>query len=110
MIAETIVRGTSFRPIEAKAFVNSVEDGTVLILQREPSNPHDENAIKVLSPDPDNIHIGYVAKEVAAELAPIMDGGTKLIAVVSGRMSASVLTIEIHEDNGFADASLDSAA
>lgn len=99
MIAEAAVRGTQFRPIEAKAFVNTCEDGVVLTLQREPENPHDANAIKVLSPDPEAIHIGYIAKEIAAEIAPLMDSGQRLVAVVSGRMSASMLTVEINPDD-----------
>jgi hypothetical protein len=97
---EAIVRGTQFRPIEAKAFVNSVEEGTILTLLREPSNPHDSNAIMILSPDPDAIHIGYVAKEIAVDVAPVMDEGRKLQARVNGRMSSSMITVEITEVDG----------
>lgn len=104
---EALVRGTQFRPIEAKAFVNEVEEGTVLTLQREPSNPYDENAIKVLSPDPDAIHIGYVAKEIAAEIAPVMDSGVVLTAKVNGRMSAKMITILISEAGDVGAAAID---
>lgn len=46
-------------------------------LEREPGNPHDHNAIKVIldvKPWKD-FHIGHVAKVTAAALAPKMDSG-----------------------------------
>jgi hypothetical protein len=42
------------------------------ILEREPGNPHDSNAIKVMS---GGSHIGYIPKEIAADLAVTMDSG-----------------------------------
>lgn len=46
-------------------------------LRREPSNFHDENAVAVYCMEkPWNaMHIGFVARQVAAELAPRMDAG-----------------------------------
>lgn len=47
-------------------------------LEREPKNPHDENAIKVLLKFGNwkNLHLGYIAKETAKVIAPAMDAGT----------------------------------
>lgn len=41
-------------------------------LQREKSNSHDPNAIKVMG---EGRHIGYLSRQVAAEIAPRMDRG-----------------------------------
>lgn len=84
------LRGVSFRPIEAKQIVNELEEGYALTLQREASNPHDENAIMVLDPDT-QIHLGYVAKEAASELAPLMDEGLEFECKVEANAMRSVL-------------------
>jgi len=48
-------------------------------LEREPDNEHDENAIKVLVTEKpwakkhDPLHIGYLSRVVASEIAPRMD-------------------------------------
>jgi HIRAN domain len=68
------LRGMNFRPIEAQAIVMALEEGDPLLLDREPENPYDPNAIKVLDPATGH-HLGYVAKEVAVDLAAEMDHG-----------------------------------
>ena len=71
---EALLRGVNFRPIEAKVRVQELTEGHALTLEREPYNEHDSNAIKVIDPESE-IFLGYVAKEVACELAPEMDAG-----------------------------------
>lgn len=52
-------------------------------LEREPDNPHDENAVKVIvtekpwSQKHEGIHIGYVARATASVIAAAMDAGGK---------------------------------
>ena len=46
-------------------------------LFREPQNAHDPNAIRVES---NGKYLGYIPKDVAAKLAPLMDSGTKVRA------------------------------
>lgn len=84
------LRGVSFRPVEAKAIVNGLEEGDALVLQREPGNAFDENAVMVLDPET-QIHLGYVAKEVAVDLAPLMDAGTEFVCEVEANAMRSVL-------------------
>lgn len=84
------LRGTSFRGIEAQAIAKSLAEGTVLVLQREPSNQYDANAIAVIEPE-SQIHIGYVAKEVAVELAPEMDDGAAFTCKVETNMMKSII-------------------
>ncbi len=52
-------------------FLNKAADGVFFqMIQREPSNPYDANAIRV-----NNVHgnqIGHIPKNLAAKLAPYM--------------------------------------
>ena len=93
---EAHLRGVSFRPIEAKAIVNALEDGAALTLQRDPHNPYDPNAIQVLDPESGEF-LGFVAKEVAVDIAPHMDNGVEFDCVVDGRMSATTVILKITE-------------
>jgi HIRAN domain len=53
--------------------------GARLELQRDPGNPHDDNAIAVLA---GGAQVGWVPREVAAEVAPDLDAGRPWTAVV----------------------------
>lgn len=69
------------------------------MLEREPSNRHDRNAIKVLLATPtQGQHVGYVPRPLAAQLAPHLDaGGTARVTLAKivcggdpGRMAFGV--------------------
>ena len=72
-------------------------------LVREPDNPYDQNAIKVALFDIWNM--GYLPTNVARQVAPIMDEGTDLIAVIIKRNEPyngkgnTGLTVDIVENN-----------
>lgn len=68
--------GTSFRGNDLTELSKEAQ----LTLKREPENQFDSNAIAIYS---DVDHIGYIKKELAAELAPKMDKGTKITAKIS---------------------------
>lgn len=81
--------GLHFRPSETKRFVNEeLAIGDPLTLEREPSNPYDSNAIKVLADvgsdesGPIFEHIGFVPKTDNYVLAQLMDGGLEPTARV----------------------------
>jgi hypothetical protein len=57
---------------------DSVEPGSALELRRDRDNPHDRNAIAVLARGE---QVGWVPRELAAELAPDIDAGTPWSAV-----------------------------
>ena len=57
-------------------------------LVREPENPHDANAIAVVSDTAG--HIGYVPRSTAEELAPGLDGALRQVAKRSSGSGASV--------------------
>lgn len=92
MEVSAILRGLSFRPPEAKAYANTLTEGDPLLIEREPSNQFDPNAIKVLSPE-GSIHIGYVAKEIAVELAPMMDEGRFFSCSVESVMMKQIMLL-----------------
>jgi hypothetical protein len=52
--------------------------GRELELRRDPDNPHDPNAIAVMAADQ---QVGWVPRELAAELAPQLDAGRPWSAV-----------------------------
>lgn len=91
---EALLRGVSFRPIEAKMIVKDLAEGDALMLEREPTNQYDENAIKVIHPDSTEF-IGFVQKEIAVNLAPWMDRGFYFTCHVGDRMSASTVILII---------------
>jgi len=61
--------------------VRALRPGEVLRLQREPANPVDPHAIRVLTAD--GRQVGYLSARVAARLAPSIDAGTHYTAAVT---------------------------
>lgn len=96
---EALLMGVNFRPIEAKAIVLKLQEGDALILQREPLNAYDGNAVQVLAPDDNevepNCFLGYVAKEIASDLAPWMDQGWHFTCTTGMRMSETKVVLNI---------------
>ena len=60
---------------------DAVAPGGALELRRDQDNPHDPNAIQV-RPSDGGDQVGWVPRELAAELAPELDAGRPLAAVV----------------------------
>ena len=57
--------------------INSIIPGKRIVLRREPSNNHDPNAVQVFLDDNPNDQLGYIKRERAARLAPILDRGSQ---------------------------------
>ena len=66
---------------------NSVIGSTVLCVEREPQNSHDENALKV---SVNGHHIGYVSVWAAAEIAPEWDALGVTSMDVHGRVMSTL--------------------
>jgi HIRAN domain len=64
----------------------AAEPGRALALRRDADNPHDPNAIAV---DAGGEQVGWVPRELAAELAPELDAGRPWSAVVLREQRAS---------------------
>jgi hypothetical protein len=67
---------------------DAVAPGRPLTLRRDPENPHDPNAIAV-HPGGGGEQVGWVPREIAAELAPDLDAGRPWSAVVLREQRAS---------------------
>lgn len=66
--------------VNIQNILSELEDGSKLTFIREPQNPYDTNAIKVIC---DYQHIGYIKASLAEEIAPIMDSGRELKGYIS---------------------------
>lgn len=60
-------------------YIQSVFPGDQLDLRREPDNLYDENAIKVFAGDYSDDDLGYLSKDLAERLAPILDSYKQLV-------------------------------
>jgi len=71
-----VTRGGEDRQMNIKTF--GCADIRSYLLVKEPNNPSDSNAIKVTVAGV--VLLGYVPREVAKELAPLMDEGRRFMA------------------------------
>jgi hypothetical protein len=94
MKMETLLRGANFRPIEAQAALADLQPGSPMHLTREPGNQFDPNAVQVVDPVTEH-HVGYVAKEAAAEIAHLLDDGAKYTCTLGERMDKKQWALEI---------------
>jgi hypothetical protein len=62
--------------------------GRTLALRRDPANPHDPNAIAVDASEGGG-QVGWIPRELAAELAPALDAGEAWSAIVLREQRAS---------------------
>jgi hypothetical protein len=77
--ADFVVVGIRFSE-ERRDACEQVDVGEAVTLEREPDNPHDANAILVFSSD--DSELGYVPREYASEMAPLLDDGAEVRAQV----------------------------
>ena len=75
---QVALRGVQFHGAWFSAWC---EEGDPLTLEREPNNPQDPNAIKVLH---EGRLLGYINREAAQTLAPTLDAGRTVEATLDG--------------------------
>ena len=97
----TKIVGVTFRDAQENIKTFGNEDIGSYALIREPDNPHDPNAIKIALVG--IIFMGYVPKEIAKDLAPMMDEGRQFLAYFvsrneSPRHKTVGLTVKIVEE------------
>ena len=81
MLVECPIAGTSHRDV--KAADGDIQQGTVLVLKREPGNPHDALAIMIFTEK--GHHLGYVPRAKNEALARLMDAGKLLFGKVESK-------------------------
>jgi HIRAN domain-containing protein len=81
------VAGASAHHGEALADEERARPGDALELRRDPGNEHDPNAIAVFAVGGDQV--GWVPREIAAEIAPAIDAGEPWSALVLREQRAS---------------------
>jgi hypothetical protein len=73
------VAGAAAHHAEALAS-DALTPGAALVLRRDAANPHDANAIAVDLPS--GLQLGFVPRDLAAEIAPDLDAGRPWSAVM----------------------------
>ena len=74
------VAGTRYHRYAAVAA--TLRAGDRLLLRREPGNPHDPNAVEIVTEGGEKL--GYVPRGAAAALAPRLDAGERIGAAITG--------------------------
>src|ERR1700752_5317685 len=77
--------GESYRNADGadrQSIIKQCQVGEPLLLEHEPDNPHDINAIRVLRPNGEQI--GYLEREFAGQVVSQTGKGTTFDAVVAG--------------------------
>lgn len=72
-IIETSVAGVTFEG--RQELIKNLHIGEAIKLRREIDNPHDSNAIKVILEN--GYHIGYINRQLAEKIAPVMENDIK---------------------------------
>lgn len=112
--------GANFRPAEAKDFIKTMLNrDTTVLLQRDPTNPYDSNAIKIVCLDDmdDEVFIGFVPKTDNAVLAMALDADgeytikhTGFIGTIQPTFRIEFTPPSIEERNEAADAAAEAQA
>ena len=81
MLVECLIAGTSHRAL--KEIAPTIAPGALLVLKREPANPHDPLAILIYAETGQNL--GYVPRAKNEALARLMDAGKLLFAKLESK-------------------------
>jgi len=79
---DVMVVGMHFRGQHAKDYAAALLPGDELLLEREPENQFDPNAIKCMAPGEEPWHMGYVEAQSAIWIANWLDEGNEYRAIV----------------------------
>jgi len=88
------IAGVQFRPTdEIKRAMNKIKEDDNLLLETEPTNRYDPNAVKIIFADEfeglEMIFLGYVPKKFSAEVSALLEAGVELECIVEVVNSAA---------------------
>ena len=87
------VAGVTFEGRQAK--IERLNGSEAVRLVPEPENIYDSNALAVqVSKDGELLHVGYVPRELAAKIAPVLQGETLMVKILE-------ITGGFQQHNGF---------
>jgi len=72
--------GLYYRSDEAQKRARELISNESVFLEKDPTNPHDPNAIRVYSDD--HVHLGYVPRRLCSEILAYMDETNSYVAYV----------------------------
>lgn len=72
--------GLYYRSDEAQKRARELMSNESVFLEKDPTNPHDPNAIRVYSDD--HVHLGYVPRHLCSEILAYMDETNSNVAYV----------------------------
>lgn len=84
---EVLVVGMHFRGESAREYAANITEGEALLIEREPENPYDSNAIKVLAPTEPPFQVGYISRQDAVWIADWLDKGYIYTATVTDKQT-----------------------
>ena len=93
------VNGSTF--CGGQVIIGTLKEGDVLLLEREPKNEYDTNAVAIIFGAK---RIGYIPKDTAASLSLDMDKGLGVTCKVqeitggNGKMYGCNILVEVHKD------------
>jgi hypothetical protein len=90
--------GASFRPADVKDIIRELSEGDQVFLERDPDNQYDANAIKFVNDE--GVFLGFVNKEIAAEIAPLLDESEAVVLTAIVHDTSSPLKPIIRIDIG----------
>ena len=77
------IAGVQFRPLEAKEEIKKLLKNQELMLELEPENKFDPNAVKIISlSEEGKCFLGYVPKKFSAEISAALEVGIDLECIV----------------------------
>ena len=79
----TLCVGMHFRGGEASSIAANLTEESEVRLEREPENPYDAYAIKVMLGD---FHLGYIERDKAAWISPLLDEGQSATVTLTGHV------------------------
>ena len=88
--------GANFRPSDAKIALSELDIGDQLFLERDPTNPYDANAVKVLTAS--GVWIGFIPRDHNFDLAQALDAETDYTCEVLDREEMLKPTLKISVD------------
>ncbi|MBK8467933.1 MAG: HIRAN domain-containing protein [Chloracidobacterium sp.] len=99
-----MVAGVSFEG-RGEVIADHLAEHDPVVLRREPRNPYDPNAVAIHLTTSEGQKIGYVPKAMAAEMAPLLDGGLEPFAFCKrildrGTYPIPVVVVRMEDERG----------